>query len=263
MESKTGTEPVYTESRGTGWKSDRCKPLKNVVHQGWADRVRQKNTKVRRGVIPLYRKSLIRISFLCALFLIVSISFIVFQHTGTESENTTDNNTYTTMPLRADLIIPSQTSSLKKMPALASEPVKTENSFPYYDQISLEYEMQELVWSASEETGCPYELALSVIFCESSYRNVNGDNGNSIGYMQAQPRWHQERMERLGVTDLSDPLSNFRVGCDLLAELIEKYESVEAALTCYNTGSPGTSDYADRVLAYMNETFFAEEDDDE
>ena len=131
-----------------------------------------------------------------------------------------------------------------------------EDPFRYYDCISLEYELQELVWKACEETGCPYELALSVIFCESAYLNVNGDNGNSIGYMQIQPRWHYDRMERLGVTDLSDPLSNFRVGCDLLAELIEKYVSVEAALTCYNTGSPGTSKYANKVLSYMNETFF-------
>lgn len=140
-----------------------------------------------------------------------------------------------------------------------TEIVSDEYGFPYYKSITLEYELQEMVWAACEETGSPYELALAVIFRESSYQNVNGDNGNSVGYMQIQPRWQSERMERLGVTDLSDPQSNFRVGCDLLAELIEKYESVEAALTCYNTGSPGTSGYADRVLEYMNETFFAEE----
>lgn len=140
-------------------------------------------------------------------------------------------------------------------PEPAPEPEIEEPKFPYYDHIALEYELQELVWEACEETGCSYELALAVIFRESSYRNVNGDNGNSIGYMQIQPRWHSERMEKLGVDDLSDPLSNFRVGCDLLVELIERYGSVESALTCYNTGNPGTSSYADRVLAYMNETF--------
>jgi len=134
-----------------------------------------------------------------------------------------------------------------------------EKVFRYYDHIPFEYELQELVWMACEETGCPYELALSVIFDETRYQNINGDNGNSIGYMQIQPRWNYDRMERLGVTDLSDPLSNFRVGCDLLSELIEKYDSVETALTCYNTGSPGKSRYADKVLAYMNETFFTEE----
>jgi len=173
------------------------------------------------------------------------------------------SDTYETIPLKLEpMVVPPVYIPRETM--LVSEPTpepEPEETFRYYENISLEYELQELVWAACEETGCPYELALAVIFRESTYRNVNGDNGNSIGYMQVQPRWHQERMERLGVTDLSDPLSNFRVGCDLLAELIEKYGSVESALTCYNTGSPGTSGYADRVLAYMNETFFAEEVD--
>lgn len=175
------------------------------------------------------------------------------------------SDTYETIPLKPDpVIVPPVSIPYETM--LVSEPTpepEPEEKFRYYDHISLEYDLQELLWAACEETGCPYELALAVIFRESTYRNVNGDNGNSIGYMQVQPRWHYERMERLGVTDLSDPLSNFRVGCDLLTELIEKYGSVESALTCYNTGSPGTSKYADRVLAYMNETFFAQEVENE
>lgn len=175
------------------------------------------------------------------------------------------SDTYETIPLKPDpVIVPPVSIPYETM--LVSEPTpepEPEEKFRYYDHISLEYDLQELLWAACEETGCPYELALAVIFRESTYRNVNGDNGNSIGYMQVQPRWHQERMERLGVTDLSDPLSNFRVGCDLLAELIDRYGSVESALTCYNTGSPGTSGYANRVLSYMNETFLAEEVDNE
>lgn len=174
-----------------------------------------------------------------------------------------NDDTYDTVPLTVDpTVIPSIYITYQTLPVPEETP-EPEETFRYYDHITLEYELQELLWVACEETGCPYELALAVIFRESTYRNVNGDNGNSIGYMQVQPRWHQERMERLGVTDLSDPLSNFRVGCDLLAELIEKYGSVESALTCYNTGSPGTSKYADRVLAYMNETFFAQEVENE
>jgi hypothetical protein len=59
-------------------------------------------------------------------------------------------------------------------------------------------------------------------------------------------------MARLGVTDLMDPLGNFRVGCDYLAELLEQY-SLAAALTCYNTGAPGHNQYATDVLNYMEE----------
>lgn len=150
---------------------------------------------------------------------------------------------------------PLETMVLAVPPVATPMAKKPEEEQPrIYDNISLSEELQLLVWQACEETGCPYELALSVIYCESSYRNVNGDNGKSIGYMQVQPRWHQERMEKLGVTDLSDPLSNFRVGCDLLAELLDKH-SVEDALSVYNTGGTGHRKYANKVLGYMEETF--------
>ena len=68
--------------------------------------------------------------------------------------------------------------------------------------------------------------------------------------MQVRRRWHEDRMARLGVTDLADPYGNFRVGCDYLAELLGKYP-LEEALTAYNSGKPGKSTYASNVLAYM------------
>ena len=124
---------------------------------------------------------------------------------------------------------------------------------PYLrEDVPLEPEMQALLYEACGETGIDYELALAVIRKESTYQNVMGDGGESYGYMQVQPRWHRDRMDRLGVTDLMDPLSNFRVGCDYLAELLGKYE-LEAALTAYNTGSPGHNEYADIVIGYWEE----------
>ena len=122
----------------------------------------------------------------------------------------------------------------------------------FRDDIPMDYDTQACLRAACEESGVEYELALAVIRRETEYRNITGDGGNSIGFMQVQPRWHGDRMERLGVTDLSDPLSNFRVGCDYLAELLAKYP-LEEALTAYNSGSPGKSRYADTVLAYWEE----------
>ena len=122
----------------------------------------------------------------------------------------------------------------------------------FRDDIPLDYETQALLRAACCESGVEYELALAVIRKESTYRNVTGDDGASTGYMQVQSRWHRERMERLGVTDLQDPFSNFRVGCDYLAELLDKYPLKEA-LTAYNTGKPGHSTYAETVLEYREE----------
>ena len=118
--------------------------------------------------------------------------------------------------------------------------------------VPLDGETQAFLRSACEESGITYELALAVIRQETDFRNIVGDNGDSIGYMQIQPRWHEERMERLGVTDLSEPYSNFRVGCDFLAELLEKY-TLEEALTAYNSGKAGQSEYATSVMGYMEE----------
>ena len=122
---------------------------------------------------------------------------------------------------------------------------------PVRDDIPLDAETQRLLYQACGETGIRYELALAVIWQETDFRNIIGDGGNSIGFMQVQPRWHRERMDRLGVTDLSDPYGNFLVACDFLAELLETHELTDA-LTRYNSGKTGDSQYARDVLNYMN-----------
>ena len=133
---------------------------------------------------------------------------------------------------------------------------------PVREDIPLDAETQRLLYQACEETGITYELALAVIHQETGFRNIVGDDGASAGYMQVQQRWHKDRMERLGVTDLTDPYSNFLVGCDYLAELIEKECGLEWALHAYNGGpsyankmakAGKTSQYAKDVLNYMNE----------
>lgn len=120
----------------------------------------------------------------------------------------------------------------------------------FREDVPLDGDTQAFLRAACEETGIPYELALAVIRQETEFHNVVGDDGRSVGYMQVQRRWHEDRMARLGVTDLTDPYGNFRVGCDYLAELLGKYP-LEEALTAYNSGKPGKSAYASNVLTYM------------
>lgn len=132
---------------------------------------------------------------------------------------------------------------------------------PVRDDIPLNAETQRKLWQACEETGVVYELALAVIWQETDFRNIVGDDGNSAGYMQIQQRWHSDRMKKFGVTDLMDPYSNFLVGCDYLAELAGKDRGNEWMLHAYN-GGPAyanemekhgrVSEYARNVLDYMN-----------
>lgn len=146
---------------------------------------------------------------------------------------------------------------MQKAPIVAvMEFVDTEESVPVEfdpvrDDVPLDAEIQRLLYKACEETGIQYELALAVIWQETNFRNITGDGGDSIGYMQVQPKWHKGRMDKLGVTDLSDPYSNFLVGLDYLAELLGRYD-LPNALTAYNSGKPGSSKYAQSVLNYMN-----------
>ncbi len=132
---------------------------------------------------------------------------------------------------------------------------------PVREDIPLDEETQLLLYQACDETGIQYELALAVIWQETDFRNITGDGGDSAGYMQVQEKWHKARMERLGVTDLFDPYSNFLVGCDYLAELIEKGRGLEWAVMAYNGGPTYANDmkkaekvsqYAKNVLNYMN-----------
>lgn len=132
---------------------------------------------------------------------------------------------------------------------------------PVRDDVPLDAETQRLLWQACEETGIVYELALAVIHQETGFRNITGDGGASAGYMQVQQRWHEDRMKRLGVTDLNDPYGNFLVGCDYLAELANRGRGIEWMLHAYNGGpsyankmakAGQVSQYAKNVLNYMN-----------
>lgn len=117
----------------------------------------------------------------------------------------------------------------------------------YRTDIPLSTQEQVALIDACREFDVPYELALAVIWQETDYQHNIGDSGNSMGYMQLQPRWVWPEMEELGVTDLMDPVDNFRVGCLLLGRYIAEH-GIEGGLTRYNTGSPGWSRYAEEVM---------------
>lgn len=101
---------------------------------------------------------------------------------------------------------------------------------------------------------CP-ELLMAMIEAESSGRQY-ATNGNCTGLMQVDPRWHQDRMERLGVTDLFDVNGNVRVAADYLIELAERYGDLPVVLMKYNGDSRAewhyetgfVSDYAEKIM---------------
>lgn len=115
------------------------------------------------------------------------------------------------------------------------------------------YEIAEDV--AEQYNICP-EFLQAIAFRESSY-DPYAQNGDCTGIMQVSLRWHKDRMERLGITDLYDPKDNMLVAADYLYELFEEYEDVGMVLLKYNgdsraddyyNGRVGLSEYANDIL---------------
>ena len=84
---------------------------------------------------------------------------------------------------------------------------------------------------------------MAIAWKESLYQtDIIGDSGDSIGMMQINTRWNTDRMERLGVTNLTDPVQSSMVAVDLLRELAETFDSGisdTTTLMAYNMGPTG------------------------
>ena len=122
----------------------------------------------------------------------------------------------------------------------------------FRNDVPLSYELQDVLQTACAEFDIPYEIMLALIERESRFTWVDGDGGESVGYCQIQPQWWQWMADLIG-SDLYEPAGNLRTGCAVLAYLVERYGDMEDALTAYNTGSPGASEYAAAVLERTRE----------
>jgi hypothetical protein len=122
--------------------------------------------------------------------------------------------------------------------------------------VPLDTELQLHIIETAESYGIDPAIVLAMAFRESNYNpSAMGDNGNSYGLLQVQLRFHKERMQRLGCTDLLDPYQNVTVAVDFLASQIQRYGSLDKALVSYNRGHyAGTiTNYAIEVLGKAEE----------
>ena len=140
----------------------------------------------------------------------------------------------------------------------------------------------ETQWAIFELCGQDTDLfcaTMATAYHESRFTaDLLGDNGKSVGMMQINTDYHQDRMEALGVTDLTDPVQCAAVAIDYLKEL----ESLTGATPddpalymAYNMGPSGarkalaagreTTPYSEAVLAtyrsYKEEMEWAADED--
>lgn len=193
--------------------------------------------------------------FLAAIVLIVfAIVGFTFIGLNIAADAAGDITPETTLPVITQAV-PDETTEPEAECTEAETTESTASTGLYYD-VPLSEDLQFHIIKQAEQYGIDPSIILAMAWKESTYYcKAVGDNGNSFGLLQIQPRWHSARMERLGCTDLFDPYQNVVVGIDYLAENLRRYGSIEAALTAYNAGSyTGTvTNYAKTVLSMAAE----------
>lgn len=147
------------------------------------------------------------------------------------------------------------TASAETVSAVDAEVVEE-----YWDE-DIPVEVQAAAKHYGELYSISPEFLEAVAYSESRYQ-PDASNGECVGLMQICPRWHWDRMERLGVSDeeLWTVEGSVAVAADYLAELFEKYGDADPAvilmayngdgrLESYRAGACEMSAYAAEVLA--------------
>ena len=109
-------------------------------------------------------------------------------------------------------------------------------------------EIQDYCVEIGEEYGVCPELLMAMIETESSGRPTVS-NGECKGLMQVSQKWHYDRMEKLGVSDLFDPYGNILVATDYLVELFEKHGDLPLVLDIYNGNSKAYQNHENGILS--------------
>ena len=167
----------------------------------------------------------------------------------------------TTAPTTAATQEPTQVPTETTQPATeATAPpettIETEPPLVLYD-VPLSRDLQVYIISLCEELHTDPAIVMAMIWRESNFDpKAVGDNGESHGLMQIQPKWNMDLMEQLGHHNLFEPFSNVTVGIHILAYQIDRYDGdTIKAIVSYNQGHYyGTvTDYAKDVLAKAEE----------
>jgi len=130
-------------------------------------------------------------------------------------------------------------------------------------------QVSRVVVAEADRTGFTPGLIAALIHVESSGRNFAVSRAGALGLMQLLPDTARAVALRRGIDwqgpqMLFDPVINVRLGIDYLAELHDRFDSIELALAAYNwgptyiaglqqRGHPIPRGYTLRVLRYYHQ----------
>lgn len=136
-------------------------------------------------------------------------------------------------------------------PAPEPEPEPEPPALRYLEAVNMDPETQDAIWTVCKENPTLYSMVMAMGYYESAHDTAAvGDSGRSLGWLQVQPRWHQERMDCLGVTDLLDPVQCALVAVDYIDWIAERLNpenpadayGTHALLMAYNQGWQGANE---------------------
>ena len=135
-------------------------------------------------------------------------------------------------------------------------PIRQQESI-HIDGVKLNSKLQSWIFEYCDTKKISPCLVLAIIEQESECDpdcTYITETEESVGLMQIQEKWHRDRMDRLGVTDLTDPYQNIQTGIDYLLELFETKPEVEWVLNAYNGGKA----YADKMQEKKIDTDYSQ-----
>ena len=126
--------------------------------------------------------------------------------------------------------------------------IKTDNFFPYLEEVPYSYEIQKLFYDTWTGAGLDYVDCLTLLDMESDAKG-NGvilDTSRDIspthdyGYFQINwPSWKRTAKKLYGVTstqEIMDPAVNIGMAVYVFKDCVNRAKTVESRFACYNTG---------------------------
>lgn len=161
---------------------------------------------------------------------------------------------FVTDPSPAQIVTLEYSSYITPQPSTTPE---TTAPAPLLASIPLDIETQRTIYEMCGEDPALFCTVMAIAQKETRFNTeAVGDAGKSIGMMQIHTYWQRDRIERLGITDLTDPTQNAEVAIDFLWWLAyhlapEHPDSVlgtGAIFMTYNCGLQGAFDLWDEGI---------------
>lgn len=142
----------------------------------------------------------------------------------------------------------------KQQEIVIKEETEVISEWQPYNTVPLEDEFQKYIYALCERYAVDFEVIAAMIKTESNFDvSAVGDNGESIGLMQIQPKWWKELADENNL-NISNPKDNVHLGIIILVDALNDNDgNLDKALKQYNSGNPNTKSntYVNKVYANM------------